>query len=110
MEADPYTDAGFRHEYGHTFQSRLIGPLYLTHVGLPSLIGSGLDEIGWNDHNREWYETQANRMAERYFSNHDPGALTALTWNDNRFPRDYNPNWYWLFAKPTSLFMWWLAF
>ncbi|MBN2746840.1 MAG: hypothetical protein JXR34_08945 [Bacteroidales bacterium] len=110
MEADPYTDAGFRHEYGHTLQSRLVGPMYLTRVGIPSLIGSGLDDLGLNDHDREWYETQANRMSERYFRNQDSGALTALPWDNNRFPRDDNPNWYWMFAHPNLPFMWWLFF
>ena len=108
--ADPYTDDLFRHEFGHTLQSRLVGPLYLTHVGIPSFIGSGLENLGLNDHNREWYETQANRMSERYFRNHDPGALTALPWDDNEYPRNYNPNWYWLFAHPPVPFMWWLFF
>ena len=108
--ADPYTDDLFRHEFGHTLQSRLVGPLYLTHVGIPSFIGSGLENLGLNDHNREWYETQANRMSERYFRNHDPSALTALPWDDNEYPRNYNPNWYWLFAHPPVPFMWWLFF
>ncbi len=108
--ADPYRDALFRHEYGHTLQSRLVGPLYLTHVGLPSLIGSGLDQLGWSDHDSEWYETQANRMSEKYFSNQDPGALDALPWDDNKYPRKYNPNWYWIFAHPPVPFMWWLFF
>jgi len=108
--ADPYTDDLFRHEFGHTLQSRLVGPLYLTHVGIPSFIGSGLENLRLNDHNREWYETQANRMSERYFRNHDPGALTALPWDDNEYPRNYNPNWYWLFAHPPVPFMWWLFF
>ncbi len=108
--ADPNVSDIFRHEYGHTLQSRLVGPLYLTHVALPSLIGSGLEDMGINDHNREWYETQANRMAFRYFNNHDSGALTALPWNDNEYPREYNPNWYWMFAHPPLPFMWWLFF
>jgi hypothetical protein len=111
MVADPYTDDMFRHEYGHTLQSRLVGPLYLTHVGLPSLIGGFLDyNVGINNHDREWYETQANRMSERYFRKHDPGALTALPWDDNRYPREYNPTWYWIFAHPPLPFMWWLFF
>lgn len=108
--ADPNVSDIFRHEYGHSLQSRLFGPLYLTHVGLPSLIGSGLEDIGINDHSREWYETQANRMAFRYFNNHDNGALTTLSWNDNDYPREYNPNWYWMFAHPPLPFMWWLFF
>ncbi len=111
MEADPYRDPVFRHEYGHTLQSRLVGPLYLTSVGLPSLIGGFLDyNLGISNHDREWYETQANRMSYRYFSNHAPGALTALPWDDNSYPRKYDPEWYWIFAHPPLPFMWWLAF
>ncbi|MDY0143076.1 MAG: hypothetical protein RBR97_14400, partial [Bacteroidales bacterium] len=110
VRADPSRDRLFRHEYGHTLQSRLVGPLYLTHVALPSLIGQGLDDIGLNDHNREWYETQANRMSERYFRNHDPNALTTLPWDDIEYPRRYDPNWYWLVAHPPVPFMWWLFF
>lgn len=100
----------FRHEYGHTLQSRLVGPLYLSHIALPSLIGSGLDDIGLNDHSKEWYETQANRMSFRYFYNHASGALTTLPCDDTKYPREYNPNWYWIFAHPPIPMMWWLFF
>ena len=31
-----------RHEYGHTIQSLLLGPLYLPAVGLPSVLWAGL--------------------------------------------------------------------
>ena len=111
MKADPYRDPVFRHEYGHTLQSRLVGPLYLTSVALPSLVGGFLDyNLGINNHDREWYETQANRMSERYFGNHDPGALTALPWDDNLYPRDYNPSLYWIVAHPPLPFAWWLFF
>ncbi|MGV8091905.1 MAG: hypothetical protein AB2L24_08585 [Mangrovibacterium sp.] len=114
VEADPYTDELFRHEYGHTLQSRLIGPLYLIRVGLPSLIGSGLEDLGLNDHDREWYETQANRMAFRYFQNHDPNVLDPAQggsrWDNINYPRYYNPSWYWIFAHPSVQYMWWLAF
>lgn len=34
-----------RHEYGHCLQSRILGPLYLLVVGLPSIIWAGL--YGW---------------------------------------------------------------
>ena len=110
--ADPYTDDIFRHEYGHTLQSRLVGPLYLTSVALPSLVGQGLDDIGLNNHNYEWYETQANRMSYRYLQNHDPGALDALPWSndDPEYPREYHPTWYWKVAHPTFPFAWWLFF
>lgn len=31
-----------KHEYGHSIQSRMLGPLYLFVVGIPSLIWAGL--------------------------------------------------------------------
>lgn len=34
-----------RHEFGHVLQSRILGPLYLLVIGLPSLIHAGLSEI-----------------------------------------------------------------
>lgn len=36
------SEKGVRHEYGHCLQSRMLGPLYLLVVGLPSLIWAGL--------------------------------------------------------------------
>ncbi|MDR3060022.1 MAG: hypothetical protein LBU84_18025 [Prevotella sp.] len=30
----------FAHEYGHTYQSRIMGPMYLFRVGLPSIINN----------------------------------------------------------------------
>ncbi len=109
--ADPYTDDLFRHEYGHTLQSRLVGSLYLTSVALPSAIGAFLDyDLHINNHDREWYETQANRMSERYFRNQDPEALNVLPWDDNMYPRKYDPTWYWIFVHPPIPFMWGLLF
>lgn len=39
-----YVDA-LNHEYGHTKQSKYLGPLYLLVIGLPSLIGNLIDRI-----------------------------------------------------------------
>lgn len=125
--ADPFTDELFRHEYGHTLQSRLIGPIYLFNAGLPSLLSATLDyDLDWFNHNhdRSWFETQANRMSFRYFSNHEPNALSSepilygprqgpwqtkvgTPWDDARYPRRYNPTWFWLFSVPFPL---WLLF
>jgi len=64
------------HEYGHTFQSRRWGPLYLPIIGLPSAISaltssqvSG-EPLGVTTHDFRWYEMGANRHAARYFRNH----------------------------------------
>lgn len=36
---------GMRHEYGHTIQSRILGPLYLILIGMPSLLWNIIDRI-----------------------------------------------------------------
>jgi RHS repeat-associated protein len=125
--ANPYTNELFRHEYGHTLQSRLVGPFYLTNVALPSLISAALDyNLDWFNHNhdRSWFETQANRMSYRYFTNHESAVLSSnqfyygprqgplqtmqgIPWNNNEYPRKYDPTWYWLFSPPLPL---WLLF
>ena len=112
LRADPFTDQMFRHEYGHTLQSEVLGPFYTGSVGVRSLIGSGLDAIGWNDHDREWYETNANQMALNYFKRHDPDIFNpsqgGTPWNFSSNPTKYNPNWYWLVSLPQPEFAWWL--
>jgi RHS repeat-associated protein len=115
LVADPYTDQMFRHEYGHTLQSRIIGPMYLIHVGVPSFIGSLIqNEAG---HSREWYETHANRLSLRYLQRHEPNALVfdpttgrGQPWDFNEDPTEYNPNWYWFFAPPPPQYLWFLFF
>lgn len=41
------------HEYGHQLQSRMLGPLYLLIVGIPSLIGNIYSRIKKKDN--KWY-------------------------------------------------------
>lgn len=47
------------HEFGHQKQSRILGPLYLLVIGLPSLLGNIFDRIfhkKWNSVRRcKWY-------------------------------------------------------
>jgi RHS repeat-associated protein len=107
-------DPLFRHEYGHTLQSRLVGPLYLPKVGLPSLIGSGLQELGLHSHDDEWNEIQANRMAYNYFNKFEPDVFDrskgGKPWNNNNYPREYVYDWYFYLTRPPLPFMWWLKF
>lgn len=49
-----------RHEWGHTVQSRLLGPWYLTHVGVPSGIDGMLS--GVDGHPRFPVEAWASRL------------------------------------------------
>jgi hypothetical protein len=51
-----YKETGndMKHEFGHSIQSRILGPLYLLLIGLPSLCGNIYDQVfhtyerGWN--------------------------------------------------------------
>lgn len=49
----------WRHEAGHRLQSRMLGPLYLLVVGLPSVARNIWDRVAhksWNDlHRAMWY-------------------------------------------------------
>lgn len=51
-----------KHEYGHSIQSRILGPLYLIVIGLPSLCGNIYDRVAhscWSDSLRaKWYYNQ----------------------------------------------------
>lgn len=58
------------HEYGHTIQSLLLGPLYLPVIGLPSLIWANLPVFVQKRRNGVpysafWTESGANRLGER---------------------------------------------
>jgi len=61
-----------RHEWGHSLQSHLFGPLYLFIIGLPSISGNIWDRLfhrGWDGRRRyRWYyslpwERDADRRA-----------------------------------------------
>ena len=53
---------GMKHEYGHSIDSRRLGPLYLLVIGLPSLLGNIYDRIfhkKWKPSDSvEWYYNQ----------------------------------------------------
>lgn len=51
-----------RHELGHAVQSRMLGPLYLIVVGLPSLYNF----LTWNPtHKKDYYELYPENWADR---------------------------------------------
>lgn len=85
------------HEFGHTLQSRILGPLYLVVVGFPSLVGCRLP---LHDHRREWYETWANRLSYKYHIKHGR-EMTAVRWNHHDYPLSYRLDWY---SVPTFLY------
>lgn len=105
LTKDPQNNDVFAHEFGHTRQSALLGPLYLSLVGLPSLSGSVSDKFGWSDHNREWYEVWANQLSYNY---HDHYGYSKIVSNwSARNPLTQNPDW---FIYPTIARYFRLAF
>lgn len=63
-----YKHSGFviKHEYGHTKQSLILGPLYLIIIGIPSITWAGLiHKLPWfKDKDYYWFYTErwANRL------------------------------------------------
>ena len=58
------------HEYGHTIQSLILGPLYLLVIGIPSLVWANLPVFvkkrsGGVPYASFWTEKSANRLGER---------------------------------------------
>ena len=64
----------FMHEYGHTIQSKVFGPMYPFGIGIPSAISSNF--TSHEAHSGRWYEKQTNRFASRYFKRY------GVDWND----------------------------
>lgn len=56
-------DLTIRHEFGHVLQSRMLGPLYLLAVGLPSLLWAALHEKVAPERSYYWFYTE--RWADR---------------------------------------------
>lgn len=57
----------YDHEFGHTIQSRILGPLYTTKVAMPSglsaLYSYEIKDDSGEYHDNCWYEVWANRLA-----------------------------------------------
>lgn len=59
-----YQDDTVRHEYGHTIQSMILGPLWVLVIGLPSLIWAGCFDDYRVKHNRSYYWLYTERWAD----------------------------------------------
>lgn len=53
------------HEYGHSVQSRMLGPFYLIVIGLPSLIWCTLRTYTTLFHDKDYLSFYTERWAER---------------------------------------------
>jgi hypothetical protein len=89
------TDDIYLHEYGHTIQSRILGPLYVSRVAIPSIMSAAYaynikgDYSYGNYHDLSWYEVWASRLA---------GAPNHWKdWRKNNF-------WYWLGVSLMPIF------
>lgn len=59
LDISNFSEQTIRHEHGHQIQSKILGPLYLLVIGLPSVIGNFIDRVfhkKWDNNKREkWY-------------------------------------------------------
>lgn len=65
---EEYKDSYLRvlkHEYGHTIQSKILGPFYLIIIGLPSLIWAGLFNKYRQKHKVSYYSFYPERWADK---------------------------------------------
>lgn len=53
------------HEYGHSIQSKILGPLYLLVIGLPSIIWAGLFEKYRTKHKISYYSFFTEKWANK---------------------------------------------
>jgi len=54
-----------KHEFGHTIQSKILGPLYLFIIGIPSIIHAAFHKEG--DYYHFYTEKWANNLSDKYF-------------------------------------------
>ena len=79
--------------YAQTRQSKILGPLFLPIVGLPSLVGSFFDNtLGISHHEREWYEVWANQLSYNYYNIH--GEKKAATNLSKHHPLEQDFDWF----------------
>lgn len=58
-----------RHEYGHIVQSRILGPLYLLVIGLPSILHAAVHNrvCKGKEYNHFYTERWADSLSSKYF-------------------------------------------
>ena len=54
-----------RHEYGHQLQSKMLGPLYLLIIGLPSIIWAGLYGTIIKESKNGYFKFYTERWADK---------------------------------------------
>lgn len=58
-----------KHEYGHTIQSKYLGPLYLLVIGLPSILHAAVHRTMCKskDYYHFYTEKWANKLSDKYY-------------------------------------------
>jgi len=64
-KADAPKSKFINHEYGHTLQSILLGPLYLLIIGLPSIVWAGLFDDWRIKHKKSYYWLYTESWADK---------------------------------------------
>lgn len=64
LEGTAWEEEYIKHEYGHTIQSRYLGPAYLLVIGLPSIIWAGCFENWRKKHNKSYYWFYTEKSAD----------------------------------------------
>jgi hypothetical protein len=98
IDSDYKHDPIFVHEFGHTIQSKLIGPYYMTKVGVPSGLSGYLAYYtnSGHDHNTTWFEINANQNGQLFYT---PDYAIGGS-SSEEYPRSYRDidnNWFMLF-------------
>lgn len=57
-------DKSVRHEYGHCLQSKMLGPLYLLVVGLPSILHAWICRCEDHSYYDYWCEKWADKLGK----------------------------------------------
>lgn len=62
-------ESDIKHEYGHVVQSKILGPLYLFVIGLPSIIHAAIDckTCKKKGYYHFYTEKWANCLADKYY-------------------------------------------
>lgn len=56
----------YKHEYGHVFQSRILGPFWIIVIGIPSIIHAALHKSK-KDYYHFYTEKWANWLADKFY-------------------------------------------
>lgn len=65
LDTDRYiSNNDIKHEYGHSIQSKILGPFYLIIIGIPSFVGNIIDRIKPIDYYNQPWEKWADKLGK----------------------------------------------